>query len=101
MIISNDMLFYAFLFAATMFLIAAYVIRALYHRMGILNKSLNVAIKSKQELQSILKETMLKEERLQRSLDKLVMRRTELVGCLNAAQTDEDRAACFKKLMED
>jgi ABC-type bacteriocin/lantibiotic exporter with double-glycine peptidase domain len=94
------MLFYAFLFAAVVFFILAYVVHAMYVRMGVLNKNLKDAIRSKQELQATLKEAMARGDRLQRSLDKLIFRRTELSDCLKAAQTDEE-IACIRKLLED
>lgn len=101
MIISNDILFYAFLFAAFVFFVMAYVFNVMYARMGILNKNLKDVIKSKQELQMILKDAMARGDLLQKSLDKLIFRRSELSDCLNAAQTDEERVACIKKLMEE
>jgi hypothetical protein len=88
------MLFYAFLFAALMFSVAAYVIHGMYVRMGSLDKSLHAA-------KLLLKESIAKGERLQTSLDKLILRRTELRNCLNAAMTDEERVTCIKKLMEE
>lgn len=94
MLISNDMLFYAFLFAAFVFFILAYIFHVMYSRMGILNTNL--------ECHKVkLKESMATGDRLQKSLDKIIFRRTELSDCLNAAQTDEERVACIKKLMEE
>jgi hypothetical protein len=94
MIISNDMLFYAFLFAAFVFFVMAYVFHVMYARMGVLNKTLECH-KTK------LKESMATGDKLQKSLDTLILRRTELQDCLNAAKTDEERVACIRKLMDE
>jgi hypothetical protein len=99
--ISNEFLFIAFMFAALVFCVVAFIVHAVYRRLGLTNRKLDATLKTKQELIGKLNASMAKEERLQKSIDRLIIRRTELLDCMNAAQSDEERVECIKKLMHE
>jgi hypothetical protein len=101
---TQEEFFAAFMFAAMMFLTGTIIVyfqhhqsraqmQALHVRLG---ESINSEISLKNQL--VLSETS--KATLAKKIDLLIMRREDLLSCLQAATTDEQRVACIHKLME-
>ena len=95
--VSNE---YLLLFAALAFGILCVIFLVHYRKMVSLEDALRDTKHAKETLTAALQATSSREKKLQASLDRLIMRREDLLECLKSAKTDEEKVACIKNLIE-
>lgn len=101
--LTGDILFFAFIFAALAFVgLVVYSYYANEKNSKQMTELQQEVVSLRGELKIASKDLGLAEtgrKLLISRIDRLIMRRDDLLTCLNAAQTDEDKVACILRLM--
>lgn len=101
---TQEEFFAAFMFAASMFLIGVVIVyfqhRQMRGEMRTLHDRLGESIKSESSLKDQLVISDTSKSALAKKIDTLIMRREDLLKCLQAAPNDEERVLCIHRLME-
>lgn len=99
--ITPEMLFVAFCFAALCFAGMALHYRKIPGKMSELQAVMASLRNELQVARKDLAAANVGREKLQASIDRLILRRDDLMKCLNAARDDKERVACILRLMGD
>ena len=91
---------YLLLFAALAFGSLCIIFLVHYKKMVSLEDTLTNTRHAKENLLESLAAASNREKKLQASIDRLIMRRDDLLSCLQSAKTDEEKVACIKNLIE-
>lgn len=104
MMLTPEYFLIAFLFAALVFIIGVIVVyfqhREGQKRMAALHVRLGESIAMETSLRDQLLKSDMSKAILVNKIDTLIMRREDLLSCLQAAETDAQRVDCIHRLME-